>query len=86
MSIQWNRGLIRAWIVFAVVWVGAMGWATFGPSPTPLASQYDIPALKLSDSEIMFREARRFSWVVLPPVLLLLGGFAVLWTVRGFKD
>lgn len=86
MDVRWNRGLFRAWIVFAIVWICASGWMIFGPTPSAIPSQYDIPSKKLSDSEILFSEARRVSWVILPPILLLFGGFAAVWTVRGFRD
>jgi hypothetical protein len=91
MSIRWSRGLFRAWIVFAAVWIGTTGWLTFGPTPSPHPGktgilQYDIPAELVSDSEIFFREAKRVSWVALPPILLLFGGFAAIWTARGFRE
>jgi hypothetical protein len=91
MNIRWGRGLYRAWVVFAVVWVSATGWMTFGPDPTPLPdksliNQYNIPSIQMSDSEIFFREAKRGSWVFLPPALLLLIGLGGGWAIRGFKD
>jgi len=89
MTVSWNRGLFRVWIVFAVIWIGAAGWMLYGPSPSPAPDslyQYDPYARAMSERELFFLEAKRAAWVFGPPILALFGGLAALWTIRGFRD
>lgn len=53
MRINWRRGFLRAWLVLAVVWIGAAGWIEYssqveGPwtdyQKDPLVSDLKQPA------------------------------------------
>ena len=91
-QMNWSRGLFRAWLALTVLW-GALagcllifGWPSpIEPGPDPLAKY--LP----HGPEDQHREAIQSHLVdvaliaVIPPTVLFLFGWAMLWIGRGFR-
>jgi len=85
-----TRGLLRIWAALAVCWVGGTAMAMRNSILPPSCSANEAcdfrlpslgPELSLYDKRI---EAAKL--ILLPPVGLLLVGFAVAWIARGFRS
>lgn len=92
---NWKRGLVRTWIVVAVIWV-AVASAKSAPvlaDPVHNGARFQLAearAAGYSDREISAYLRRREVWHFIefglaPPLALLAGGVAVSWVVRGFR-
>ena len=77
---NWKTGLLRLWVVTAICWVGSQTWREWGD----LKDAWDgwIPVIYKSAQDYWIATGER---ILLPPVLLLLLGFAVAWIARGFR-
>ncbi len=76
-----KRGLFRVWVVVSLLWGIVVGWrqarcliGTGGPNcvgfPYDLTSESIVAAM----------------FAIVPPVAVLLLGYAVLWAVKGFRS
>jgi hypothetical protein len=82
------RGLLRLWIVVSVIWSCVVGGVIYSMWPAPLP----VPSTGLFDDIIPSVEAQREALsikggaaILLGPGLLLLGGLAAAWVIRGFR-
>jgi hypothetical protein len=88
-AVNWRKGLWRLWGVFAVAWWG------FWVSAALVGifdhhGQYTRPTRYTRGAESSFfgsQDAHDFLAVVifLLPLLLIAGGYAAAWAMRGFK-
>jgi hypothetical protein len=74
MSIRWKRGFFRAWVVFAVLWIAAAALII------RLSTATDPSAYEKNWDDV-----GKLTWMFLPPVLLLIFGSVVDWTIQGFR-
>src|SRR3981081_2871592 len=44
MQISWRRGFFRAWIAFALIWVGVAGWLVYDSIKPNVFDQFDKEA------------------------------------------
>lgn len=93
---NWTKGLFRAWVVVSVIWVALVGVISVATWPAPW--ELDpivkdlIPELEEAREELQTENRYKILWHlgstasagVVPPILLLLFGWGLLWTARGF--
>ena len=100
MALRIARGLFRLWLILSVLWIGGVGVVTWYRLPvydwpgkglpfeqsmtTPAFNPDEFLAFKVAEER---REAIRFASVVaiVPPILLLALGSALVWAFRGFR-
>ena len=69
MSVNWKRGLLRAWAVLSAIWVVGVAFLVFDRWPA------------VEEAEWFFTVAL----ALIPALVILLIGFSVAWAVRGFR-
>ena len=87
---NWLRGLFRAWVIASFIWMGGYVvyvWHTCAGSLNKelwcLFGDNDWTE-RLSDFGL--REySYHATWLIGPPILVLIGGIAVRWIVLGFR-
>jgi hypothetical protein len=100
VPVRWARGLVRAWIVLAALWlIGAGVYAYKDPSiPALLHSCTELRGFvveetgkPLGDADVaqceeVWRGKRLtlFAWALWPLALLVVG-FSLAWVIRGFR-
>ena len=95
-NIRWSRGFFRIWVLLSVLWVaGIAGLLTISPLyPTP-RNRAECEAAAAKDLRVDVAACARTAYehemeeaaiVGLPPLLLLIFGAAVGWSVRGFRQ
>jgi hypothetical protein len=97
--VNWSRGLLRLWIAFTVLWVGAMCIAFYrllppaylpivgnvkDPTGAPLPPGFE-PVPELKPWMIKFW-AIALAWAIAVPSGLFSAGWARLWIGRGFRS
>lgn len=71
---NWQRGLLRFWVVLSVIWAGfvvlwiwirtpAEAWQHYGPRDHAFLAGF----------------------IIVPPIILLIVGATVAWIVKGFR-
>jgi hypothetical protein len=48
MRINWRRGFLRAWLVLAVSWIGAIGWLEYNDQIDPFAPEVQLNGRSVS--------------------------------------
>jgi hypothetical protein len=102
VKIRWARGFLRAWLVFAALWVIGWGIAALTDGSIPSLTHSceelrsfvaDKTAKPLGDVEVAQCEAvwriERLSLLkstFVLPILLLVGGTLLAWIIRGFRS
>jgi len=79
MALRIGRGLFPVWLVYVVVWIGAVGFATWSELPPPL---YDY----MPDSEQWKVLRTGFAFALIPPPFILMLVTVFVWVFRGFRD
>ena len=94
-----TRGMLRIWVVLAVLWIGGMGYYQYNEAQKPAKDSITIALSK--DSQFRIDETgitkvsaedkselqiKRLSIVFLPPLLLLALFPIGAWLARGFKS
>jgi hypothetical protein len=73
---NWRRGLLRTWIVLTIAWVVLFVGLVIVAYVT-VDGDFGIP-----NRELFLKLA---SLLLVPPIGLLLVGFLLIWTVKGFR-
>lgn len=97
---NWKRGLLRLWIVLALLWVIGGVWVWW-PAMTGDCSPFggrvadqrldmackldEIPHDSFLDSAIFDYRIDVAKWLFLPPLTVLVCGYAVGWAAAGFR-
>lgn len=96
MTVNWRRGLWRAWIVLSIIWVSlvvvvvgvAFGWwvdsTGFGYTDLVVSGSNSPPDDLVSPDNV--RIGRVLLVAVVPPLLLLMSGAATFWIISGFRS
>src|SRR5262249_13826553 len=74
-----GEGCARCGLVCVVVWIGAVGFATWSELPPPL---YDY----MPDSEQWKVLRTGFAFALIPPPFILMQVTVFVWVFRGFRD
>jgi hypothetical protein len=97
MAWRITRGLFRLWLVSSVLWAGSMAAVTWQDLAYPILSDAEVglsPAIggELPDAPWILREKREMETIkyavglaLVPPMLVLMIGSALVWAFRGFR-
>ncbi len=94
-----KRGLLRVWVLLAILWIGGMGWYQYNEAKKPAKdsitiaiskdSQFRIDEngiSKINEEDNASLQIQQISIVFLPPFLLLALFPIGAWLARGFKS
>jgi hypothetical protein len=79
--VDWKRGFFRLWVVGSLGWVAIEAYRLY----------FDCGFLSWSrvlcfDDLGPIEIDRRLAWILLPPLLPLVAGLAMFWSISGFKS
>jgi hypothetical protein len=85
-EVEMMRRLFAAWLVFTIVWVGAICWAQY-PNWADLGGTTfcDCDRVAFTQAVIAFRVVDWLPLMLLPPGALLLAGSLFVWVARMFR-
>lgn len=98
---NWSRGMLRAWIMFTVIWVGLSAtklvsdWPVKGSSPykpvdlspnDPFAKYAVVSLTETYNHDVRERLVEFAERGLTAPAILLAIGLAIAWVMRGFKS
>lgn len=99
-DMNWKRGLLRLWIVLALLWVirGVWVWwpavagdcspfgGRVGDQRLDMSCKIDeIPHDSFLDSAMWDYRVDAAVWILFPPLAFLILGMAGIWIVGGFR-
>jgi hypothetical protein len=79
---NWTSGFLRLWAALAVCWISTQTWLMWATITDPWISFKSVR----TDGSVYDERIGIAVWILLPPALLLLLGFAVAWIARGFRS
>ena len=81
LPMNWKSGLFRVWVILTVCWAAPQTWHEW--SDIKGARGGGIPTIYQNAQDYWIATGER---ILLPPVLLLLLGFAMAWIALGFRS
>jgi hypothetical protein len=93
MALRVARGLFRLWLVLSVLWIGGVGVVTYLNFPPRLLSDEEAGFPPVPPGFVVDQpNALRWQAVqtgaevaIVPPMLVLALGSALVWVFRGFR-
>jgi hypothetical protein len=76
---KWRRGLLRLWIGLSVLWIVAVGAATWATTDSWWPYQPDRTADRIEHIKSGAEVA------LIPPVIILVAGAALAWAIGRFR-
>jgi hypothetical protein len=83
-DVNWPRVLLRIWIVVTIGWLGLAGYDFFMRWPEYYRF-FRTPDNLLIGAMVPMHLTESLGFALVPPIVLLVIGWLVLWSVRGFR-